>query len=177
MNAPYRHQADDIYQPVPLPAAPTAQQYFKSSRKPREQTVVPIETGLEEVPEIEVRVTSPKEPTLLEPLERVLRKLQQLRALEPGWDSYTGKAVDRNAIRPALELVLRGIHKCAEPRIEASPSGAIELLWEKTTNVLEVEVRADGRYDCLLVTDGDEQEVESVNLEGAVGLLERFCRQ
>lgn len=179
MNLAHRHQSDDMYEVVPMPAFSSAQQYFSTDRKRRSKVPITtlIDTGLEEAPQVAVTRTSKHEPAILEPLQRAVDRLKALRMLEPGWDSYSATVLNRATIRPALELVLRSIHQCAEPRINATAAGGIDMIWETGNRALEIGLDGGGRFDCLFIIGEDEDEVEGGTIEDATLMLERFCRQ
>lgn len=178
MSLAHRHNADDMFETVPVPAITSAQQYFRTDSKRKKITSVrqTIDTGLDEAPQVVVTSTSADQQSLLAPLQRAVDRFKALRALEAGWDSYSALALDRQTIRPALELVLYSIHHCAEPQINATSEGGIDLVWETASRVLEIGVDGTGHFDCLFVVDGDEEEIDGT-IEDATKLLERFCQQ
>lgn len=70
-----------------------------------------------------------------------VRRMTQLLALPPGWDSYGAKAIDRHRALAALYLVwLAVVNGASAPVIVPTSDGGIQLEWHRRGADLEIKV-------------------------------------
>ncbi len=104
---------------------------------------------------------------MTEEMERAIKQLKGLEALQPGWDSYGSAPIDPGALALAQRVLetlaaISGI----EPMIVPTVEGGVQMEWDHDGGHLEIEVRPS--YEILVyeVTDGEVWE-RSLTLGGA----------
>lgn len=175
MNVAY--QADEFYEPRER-GTTSADKYLLTDRKfvRRQPAVVTVETGIEEVGEIEIRSSKSPSEVLVEQLEQAVTRLRQIRALEPGWDSYGAPRIKSSAFEPAAKIVLSAISRCEPPRIEANSAGGIDIIWEDEGRSLTLSAFSADAFEALSTDHGEIIEPEgAISLNEAHGLLDQFC--
>ena len=126
---------------------------------------VPVPTGIEEAPMVNLNTSSLPSPKLLTDLSRALGRFRMLKALPPGWDSYGGLPVNSGVVVPALQMVLEALQQCKVPRIHANGQGGIDLVWETAQAELSMSVDSSGLFGIMF--EQNDEELEEVN--GPVG--------
>lgn len=107
-------------------------------------------------------------PTLVHAFE----KLGEFAQLEPNWDSYGGRSLQKPALRTCLRLMFEAYSKCLEPRLYPMKDGGVGMVWGFGESELEVQIAADGRFEAVFEdADGEEQELP---LTSSVGELSPF---
>jgi hypothetical protein len=91
-------------------------------------------------------------------LEHSVKRVQDLAAMEDGWDSYGGRRIQPNAIANTLKLLaaLEALHFPA-PHIAPVSGGALQVEWRLHTRELEIAIHANGAVDYLAV-EGDDYD-------------------
>ncbi len=137
---------------------------------------IPVPTGIEEAPTVNLNTSSPPPQKLLNDLSQALGRFRTLKALPPGWDSYGGLPVNSGAVVPALQLVLEALQQCKYPRINANGQGGIDLVWETAQAELSITVDSSGLFDVMF--EQNDEEVEElpapVGLQAAKAFLARI---
>lgn len=113
-----------------------------------------------------------------EPIRPAVEALQEALTYEPGWDSYQARPIDRRAIRPALDLILRGSRRCFVPRVAPTAEGGFELHWlADADDELQITVAPNGEVSStwFRIVDGEESDEEGQGLTRACEMIERFC--
>lgn len=112
-----------------------------------------------------------------------LRRLEEVAAVPPNWDSYGSEPPTQTAVSVAKKL----IHSVARLAPESAGAaavpfsiaplsgGGVQIEWRKGGSTIEVEVNADGRLGYLQIVDSDEgrkyQEAEEVSDDFLVALI------
>ena len=155
---------DELYRPVSTGATDRARgglladYAFVSDEEER------VATGLRGAPTI---IANPR--ALPKSVWDAVDRFKALESLSQGWDTYTAKPVDIRAVRPALNLVLQGLHFCMAPRITAASNGGLILLWESAECELELEVTPAGMVEAYYRDDVSGEEIEP---EGPLSVAE-----
>lgn len=150
------------YRPATMP------RFIGDSRK-----VERIPTGLG--PDLVIETSLPPVKGLL----KALLRLHELKELPAGWDSYSALPVNRDAFRPALELLTMALHRCLEPRITATSGGGLMLIWDGDDRELEIEVEPNGTFGIYYCDEATGQELDpgpGRPLGEAKHALQLFCR-
>lgn len=79
-------------------------------------------------------------------VEAIRRRLDVLKALGPGWDSYGALEVEESACERVMRLVEALPASCPAPWVVPTPSGGVQLEWRERRSrpFLEVETTDDG---------------------------------
>jgi hypothetical protein len=117
---------------------------------------VPLPTGLEEVPVVNLSSATFPSPVLLSELGGALERFRALKSLPPGWDSHGGLPVSPASVAPALQIVLEAIQQCKSPRIHANGQGGIDLIWETADAELSMTSNSAGQFEIIYDLDGAE---------------------
>jgi len=96
------------------------------------------------------------EPTWLSETDGALEKLL---TLEPGWDSYRARRIDRGAAEFA-RLILRAVAgpQTPAPSVVPTPSGSVQLEWHVGGIDLEIEVDQGGALSVYFEARGETVE-------------------
>jgi len=166
-------QIDEYYRP-PSGPSPIIGQFLVTdvhfaSPKPE---IKSMETGLRSGLKIEYS------GDLGEALNGIVARLLDFERRETGWDSYGGRSLNDKAVMPAFKLILEGIKKCQQPRLQLTGAGELDLIWESDNRYLEVTAHADGTYDISFEDAAEGEEFESdgpASYDEALAYLARFC--
>jgi hypothetical protein len=111
--------------------------------------------------------------------DTILDEIQQLRHLEPDWDSYGADSIDRSALDRAAQFVLRTTAlmrlsgmEFPTPEVGPAPDAGVSLLWPDR-GLGEVEARFSPYGDRFVVV----QNLKLVNEGGIIwedGFLKSF---
>lgn len=129
----------------------------------------------------EIQKTSPQWENVLPVFAFNLSKIEALRSilslgnLSENWDSYGSRPPNRNTIELACQLINgTGEENFSPPKAIPVSGGAIQLIWEKGPNTLEVIVTPDGFVE-ILSSEGEEivleKEYKANDLAPAQSLL------
>ena len=106
-----------------------------------------------------------------------LRRLAQLRDLEPDWNGYGAKPPRRSAVAAAEQLV----HRCgAAPEVFPTGRRSVQLQWTRDYGYLELEVVNATRVEGLFVPGPPDARCYSDGVEftttvaEAPGVVARF---
>lgn len=168
-------RTDEVYQPVSSVSQKWLAPYLLADSRysQRRTRKFRVNTGLSDDLVIETN-----EPELPQAVLGAIERLSELTRLEPNWDSYGACVVDRQAIRPSLDIALQALQFCQTPRIHANNAGGVDLFWDSQEKSLEISV-TNAEVVCVYFEDrstGEEIDSEEpVNLEGAKTLVRRYC--
>jgi hypothetical protein len=105
-----------------------------------------LTTLITELPEKRVRILIGVDGSAPPWLTPILRRLRQIAALAPGWDSYDAEPPSATVIARAVDLVgeafleFDGLH----PNVVATPAGNVQIEFEDSRDSLEFHVSRDG---------------------------------
>lgn len=158
----YACQIDEEFVPNPVAVSGAISRHMivDGSFYGTSTVTLPVPTGIEEAPVINLSSATFPSPALLSDLGRALERFRMLKTLLPGWDSYGGLPVSSGAIAPALRIVLEAIQQCKLPRIHANGQGGIDLVWEAETAELTITIDAAGQFEVLF--DDDVEGLDEV---------------
>lgn len=169
------YKADEFFEPL---ATQTADRRYLADRRfsRRRRTAYQIETGLEEAPVITVSSGSPPSEPLLEAIQATITRFATIKALENGWDSYTGQRIQKGAIVHALGIALIGIQRCHPPRVELNSEGGVDLIWESAQRTLSLSVNGAGAFE-IYYEDGEhvEEPGAAVGADTAAEYALKYC--
>lgn len=154
----YACQIDDEFVPNPVTVSGAISRHMlvDNSFYGAPVSTIPLPTGLEEAPIVNLSSAVFPSAALLNNLAQVLERFRMLKALRPGWDSYGGLPVSSGAIVPALKVTLEALQQCKFPRIHANGQGGIDLVWESPQAELTMTVDAGGQFEILFDEEGTE---------------------
>jgi hypothetical protein len=96
-------------------------------------------------------------PTIFAAIER----LYAIHALEEGWDSYGGRALDRAVVAPVLKFLFLS-HRRGSPcsRLIPLSSGGIGMRWETLTKEVDLDIQPSGKFEFTIedVASGEISE-------------------
>lgn len=171
------YQTDEFYE-VTEQGATSADKYLLTDRKynRRQPTTLKVETGIDELGEIEIRSSNAPSGILLEQVRQAVGRLREIRALEAGWDSYGAPRVASAAFGPATKILLSAISRCEPPRIEANSAGGIDMIWEEQGRSLVLSALGDEAFEALLTVGAEVTEPDAnISSVQAQEFLDRFC--
>ncbi len=96
-------------------------------------------------------------PTILAAIER----LYAIQALEEGWDSYGGRALDRAVVAPVLKFLFLSHHRGSPcSRLIPLSSGGIGIRWETPTKEVDLDIKPGGNFEFTIedVASGEISE-------------------
>ena len=105
-----------------------------------------------------------------------LEEIARFSELPGGWDSYNGKALDRAAVRPVLELLFETHQRCRTPRLVPLSGGGVGLRWKSEAFELEVDIWSSANIEAILTdlqTDEDI-EIDATSIAEVRPLLDQF---
>lgn len=107
---------------------------------------------------------------------RALEEIAEFAQLPDGWDSYSGKPLDRAAVRPVLELLFETDRRCKTPRLIPLSAGGVGLRWKSDDFVLEIDVWSSSNIEAVLtdVHTDEDIEINAFSLAEVRPLLDKF---
>lgn len=110
-----------------------------------------------------VRVKFSKTSRSIPPV--VEKRIQQLKRLTTGWDSYSARPINKKAIERAISLLAQissdfGNQLAEQVFIAPCSDGGIQLEWESNSRELILKIAPDGKELNFLLTSpfGEERE-------------------
>jgi hypothetical protein len=106
-------------------------------------------------------------------MKPILATLMGFLDLPDDWNSYGAPRIDPGSIGYALSFLVKAMQAhTPKPAAIPSPTGGVQLEWHEQGIDLEVEVLPGGSFGMYFAnpTDRVEEEVEDLDLEGAVAL-------
>ena len=90
-----------------------------------------------------------------------LQKLARFSDFPTNWDSYNSPPISDRVLDVASEIISKvSIDKVPTPRVSPIKGGGIQLVWERGTRELGLEIRPDIGFE-LLLSDEDEIVLEA----------------
>ncbi len=107
-------------------------------------------------------------------LDERIGQLRSLLQLQDNWDSYGGRAIDRQSVEIATQLLkaLAVIEGVEAPTVTASPDGNAALCWDNGRRSLDLEVMPDGRFEYACLNEEDASKDEEGITYSADGFAE-----
>ena len=97
-------------------------------------------------------------------LTTTVERMNELLELQPNWDSYGARCVEKHAVETALEIlgtVMRP--NTSPPTVVPTVEGGIQLEWHQNHIDLEVEVKPEGQV-LMFRQGGSQPEVSDVDI-------------
>jgi hypothetical protein len=96
-------------------------------------------------------------PAILRP---ALKKLAQIEALEPDWDSYGGSPPSARSLAMAQAIMLRVVTQFGKRGVPAEvmpiADGGVQLEWQGRAGALALNAAPDGSWSYLLIERGPD---------------------
>ena len=107
-------------------------------------------------------------------LDERIGQLRSLLQLQDNWDSYGGRAIDRQSVEIATQLLkaLAVVEGVEAPTVTASPDGNAALCWDNGRRSLDLEVMPDGRFEYVFLNDEDASKDDEGITYSADGFAE-----
>jgi hypothetical protein len=107
----------------------------------------------------------------------ILKALEQLGALPPGWNGYGACPVDRGVIETAKEFILSvPSEMLGSPKVVPMTRGRLQFEWHRGNRSLELEFESSDRIHYLKWDPGTEIEDEDVIPVREVGRIHALLR-
>ena len=107
-------------------------------------------------------------------LDERIGQLRSLLQLQDNWDSYGGRAIDRQSVEIATQLLkaLAVVEGVEAPTVTASPDGNAALCWDNGRRSLDLEVMPDGRFEYVFLNEEDPSKDDEGITSSADGFAE-----
>ncbi len=107
-------------------------------------------------------------------LDERMDHLRSLLELQDNWDSYGGRAIDRQSVEIATQLLkaLAVVEGVEAPTVTASPDGNAALCWDNGRRSLDLEVMPDGRFEYVFLNEDNASKDEEGITHNADGFAE-----
>jgi hypothetical protein len=100
------------------------------------------------------------------------REIESLRRLKQGWFDGEGERISRVALDGMSRLLARLTARLPEPRLYATPHGAVRAEWDVNNRDISIEISATGFYAHVLDhASGEDREAEGVIADEAADFL------
>ena len=101
------------------------------------------------------------EPKWLAP---TVERMNELLGLQPNWDSYGARCVEKHAVETALEILGMVMKpSTSPPTVVPTVEGGIQIEWHQNNIDLEVEVKPEGQV-LMFRQGGSQPEVSDVDV-------------